>query len=134
MGKTIVLTCLALIFSSKMIAQIDGQRLEKYKKYVLGKYNYKIDSLNEDYYVEYIRDLIKHKDDDSSYKASKLMTALRLYHFDKYNYHFFAKEIDTIRKRAIENIESNFNGQWRFTHNFISGLSPVLSDYKASDT
>ena len=101
---------------------------------VLGKYYVDIDKGNHQKYFKNVKALIAYNDRDSSYKATKLMWALWFYDTTKYSTDFFKPLLDKIQKSNEVFYERALIGQWRFSHDFWTGLVSEVITTTAYDT
>jgi len=105
-----------------------------YQQMFLGKYYVDIDKSNHEEYFEKVKGLTEFADKDSSYKATKLMWALWFYDTAKYSTDFFKPLLDKIQNSNKAFYEQTLNGQWRFSHDFWTGLVSQVSTTTANDT
>ena len=101
---------------------------------ILGKYYVDIDNINQQKYFEKVKTLVQFEDKDSSYKATRLMWALWFYDTAKYSTDFFQPLLDRIQQSNESYYDRVLKGQWRFSHDFWTGLVPYVTTTTDYDT
>ena len=112
--------------TSKMNPDIKGM--------ILGKHNVEINSTNHQAFYKKVKTLIEFEDKDSSYKATKLMWALWFYDTTKYSTNFFHPFLERIQKSNESFYDRVLKGEWRFSHDFWTGLVQESTTTSAYDT
>ena len=105
-----------------------------FKRMILGKYYVDIDSSNHQAFYKKVKSLIEFEDKDSSYKATRLMWALLFYDTTKYSTDFFQPLLDRIQQSNESYYDRVLKGQWRFSHDFWTGLVSQVTTTTAYDT
>jgi hypothetical protein len=101
---------------------------------ILGKNYVDIDNINHLAIYEKVKSLVEFADKDSSYKATKLMWALLFYDTTKYSTDFFKPLLDRIQASNKSYYERILKGEWRFSHDFWTGLVWKITTTSAYDT
>ncbi|MDF2189132.1 hypothetical protein [Paraflavitalea sp. CAU 1676] len=116
----------ALILFFSLSSCVYGQETypntKDFKSLVLGKYNYIYSSTNCGIFEDKVKSLIEENNPDSSFKATKIMWGLSLYDTIKYSDEYFNPQLDRIIKSNTAYFESNLKGEWRFSHDFWTGM------------
>jgi hypothetical protein len=132
------LTILLFVFAHVTHGQSDLTQPKKinadFKRMILGKYYVDIDHSNYLTIYEKVKSLIEFADKDSSYKATKLMWALLLYDTAKYSTDFFKPLLDRIQASNESYYDRMLKGEWRFSHDFWTGLVWKTTTTSAYDT
>jgi hypothetical protein len=122
------------VLSSYVLGQETYPNTRDFKSLVLGKYNYIYDSYNCKVFEDKVKSLIELNDLDSAYKATKIMWGLLLYDTIKYSEEYFKPLLDKIVNLNTAYFESNLKGEWRFSHDFWTGMVKQITTTSDIDT
>ncbi len=131
---TIILFATTFFLKGQPFSDGSNKHKEDFMNMVLGKYHVSINSCNEQNYLDTINKLIEFNNNDSSYKATKLMWGMWFYDTTKYSVTFFKPLITKILKSRQEYYKENLEGKWRFSHDFWTGLVFQSTTTTAEDT
>ncbi len=131
-----IITTIAYLFIITLSfgQEVPSRNLNEFKRLVLGEYNYNYTTANSDHFFEEAKNLIKIKNPDSSYKASKIMYGLFLFNDTKYSLDTFQPLLSAINISNRQIFEQSLIGSWRFSHDFGTGLVTQISTSTAVDT